>query len=104
MGTTIMFFLPHSCQFIETLLSSSLNFFISTPPLGLSDQLQNLSLIMFLGLEILGQGDMISEPSGVLLPLSGMPCLSLEASGMEVIPLSCDSVLLNFCADSFLQL
>ena len=38
-ASTIKFFLPHTCQFMETLLSTSLSSFISTPPLALSDQL-----------------------------------------------------------------
>ena len=44
----IKLFLPHTCQFMEMLLSASLSSFISTPPRTLSDQLQDLFL-MFLG-------------------------------------------------------
>ena len=32
-ASAIQFFLPHTCQFMETLLSTSLSSFISTPPL-----------------------------------------------------------------------
>ena len=66
---------------METLLSTPLSSFISTPPLALSDRLQDLSL-MFLGQEILKQNDTVSEPSGLLLHLSGMHCL--EVSGKEI--------------------
>ena len=83
-ASTLKFFLPHTCQFMETLLSTSLSSFISTPPLALSDRLQDLSL-MFLDQEILRQNDTVSEPSGMFLHLSGMHCL--EASG-KVIPFS----------------
>ena len=51
---------------------------------ALSDQIQDLSLI-FVGLEILRQSETVSELSGMLLPLSEMPCL--EALG-KVIPCS----------------
>ena len=51
-ASTVMSFLPHTCQFMETFLSTSLISFISTPPLAFSDRLQDLSL-MFLGQEIL---------------------------------------------------
>ena len=77
--------MPHIGQFMETFLSTSLNSFTSTPLLALSDLLvQDLSL-MFLGQEILKQNDTVSEPSGLLLHLSGMHCL--EASG-KVTPFS----------------
>ena len=66
---------------METLLSTFLSYLISTPPLALSDRLQDLSL-MFLGQEILRQNDPVSEPSGMLLHLSGMHCL--EASGKAI--------------------
>ena len=81
-ASTIKFFLPHTCQFMKTLLSTSLSSLISTPPLALSDRLQDLSL-MFLGQEILRQNDTVSEPSGMLLYLSGMHCL--EASGKVIL-------------------
>ena len=42
---TINFFLPHTCQFMEMLLSASLNFFISIPLLALSEELQDLSCV-----------------------------------------------------------
>ena len=71
---TIHFFLPCTCQFMETFLSTSLISFISTPPLAFSDRLQDLSL-MFLGQEILRLNDTVSEPSGMLLHPSGMHCL-----------------------------
>ena len=67
-ASTIKFFLPHTCQFMETLFSTSLSSVISTPPLALSDRLQDLSL-MFLGQEILRQNDTVSEPSDMLLDL-----------------------------------
>ena len=65
-ASTINFFMPHIGQFMETFLSTSLNFFISVPLLALSDQLQDLSL-MFLGLEILRQSDRVSEPVALSL-------------------------------------
>ena len=37
--STINFFLPHTSQFMEMLVSASMNFFTFTPPLALSDQL-----------------------------------------------------------------
>ena len=57
--STINLFLPHTCQFTETLLSTSKSSFTSTPLLALSDRLQDLSL-MFLGQEILRQNDTVS--------------------------------------------
>ena len=50
--STIKFFLSYTCQFMETLFSTSLSSFIFTRPFALSDLLQDLSL-MFLGQEIL---------------------------------------------------
>ena len=55
--------------------------FISTPPLALSDRLQDLSL-MSLGQDILRLNDTVSEPSDMLPHLSGMLCL--EASGKVI--------------------
>ena len=78
-ASTVNFFLPHTRQFMKTLLSTYS--FISTPLLALSDLLQDFTLI-FLGLEIVRQSDTVSEPSGMLLPLSEMPCL--EASGKVI--------------------
>ena len=80
-ASTINFFLSRICQLLETLLSTSLVSFILSPLLALSDQLQDLSLL-FLGLEILELSDTVSEPSSMLLPSSGMPCL--EASGKVI--------------------
>ena len=64
-------------------LSELLHFYTPSCPLR-SAQLQDLSL-MLLSQEILRQTDTISEPSGMLLHLSGMYCL--EALG-KVIPFS----------------
>ena len=75
-ASTINFFLPHTCQFMEMLLSSSLNSFISTILLTLSDQHLELSLI-FLGLKILRRSDTVSEPSAVLLLPFGIPSLNV---------------------------
>ena len=69
---------------IIIILSTSLNSFISTPLLAISAQLQDVSL-MFLGLEILREGDTVSELLGMLLPPSRMPCLK---ASREVIPFS----------------
>ena len=67
-------------------LSELLHFYTPSCP---SDLLQDLSL-MSLGQEILKQNDTVSEPSGMLLHLSGMHYL--EASG-KVIPFSPSNLL-----------
>ena len=69
---------------METFLFTSLSSFTSTPPLALSDRLQDLSL-MFLRQDILNENDKVSEPSGMIVHFSGILCL--EASG-KVLPFS----------------
>ena len=58
LSTSLSSFISTTCQMMETLLSTSLSSFIPTPPLALSDRLQDLSL-MFLGREILRQNYVI---------------------------------------------
>ena len=81
-ASTINCSLPHTCQFIETLLSPSLNFFIFTSLLALSDQHLDLSF-MFPDPELSKQSGMVSRPSGMFLHASRMPCL--EASGKVIL-------------------
>ena len=84
-------FLPHTItsQFMVIPLSTSLTSFISTPLLKvlvLSDQLLDLSLMFPCpGILRIRQSDMASEPSGMLLPPSEMPCLEASRKGTRSI-------------------
>ena len=79
-----------TCQFMETLLSTSLGSFVSTPLLTLSGQHLNLSFI-FLDLEILRLSDMVSELYGILLSLSNLPCLEVSRKATETFSVTIPS-------------
>ena len=76
--STIKYSPSHTCQFVETFLSTSLNFFIFIPHLALSGQHLDLSS-RFPGQEIKKTKRYGRRPSGMLLPTFGVPCL--KASG-----------------------